>query len=72
MTSDHEALHPSRRIVRIQRERFSLLQERSEDYPSLEPGERCPHTMMDAPSECDMTARNPAIENDVIRVVERG
>jgi hypothetical protein len=28
--------------------------------------------MMDAASECDMTARNLAIENDVIRVVERG
>jgi hypothetical protein len=71
VTPDHEVLHPTRRIVRIQRERVGLGQEGRENDPGLEPSKWCAHAMVNTPSECDMASRNFAIENNVVPVFER-
>ena len=60
VAADQEALRPTRGVIRIKSELPRPLEQCGQHGPGFNAGQRGPHAVVDALSECEMTAWGPA------------
>jgi hypothetical protein len=70
MAADHQAVRPFRWPLRIKRDIACTGEQHAEHTSGLDPSERCPNTMMDAPAECHMSAWHSPSQIDAFRVLK--
>jgi hypothetical protein len=70
MAPDHEAVRPFRWPIIIKRDSARTGEQHTEHISGLDPSERCPNTVMDAPAECHMSARHFPSQIDALWVLK--
>lgn len=70
VATDQKALRPTRGVIGIKSELPRPLQQRGQHCPGFDACKRGSHAVVDALSECEMTAWGPAGEVDDVGVVE--
>jgi hypothetical protein len=66
VSADHEAVHPPRRVVRIERDAVGVLEQLGEHDSRSDAGQACADAVVDAAPEREMVTRSRPLEIDFV------
>lgn len=71
VASDHEAVHPARRIVLVERDGARAIEQDAQDVARLDASQRSPDTVVDPTSERHVSTRSVTLEVDFVGSIEQ-